>query len=112
MKPTKISSVFILTAALAAFSSGTLAANITNVQSARAVNQWQDLTSIQSTKTRAEVRSELNQAESKGTSEQQEYVDFSRKIPPNSTSRAQVKSEVGQSTAKQTLSPRDVYYGG
>lgn len=112
MKSTKFSSVIILSAALAAFSSGAFSANITNVQSGRAVNQWQDLTSIQSTKTRAEVRHELNQAESRGTSGQHEYVEFSTKSIPRTTSRAEVKSEIGQSSAIHTLNPGDVYYGG
>lgn len=112
MKSTKIFSAVMLTATLAAFSSGVSAADITNVQSPRAVNQWEDMTGIKSTKTRAEVRSELSQAPSKATSGQQEYVDFSRVKMARINCCAPQKSEITQSSAKSTLSPGDVYYGG
>ena len=112
MKSTKISSVVILTAALAAFSSGALASNITDVQSPRAVNQWQDMTGIGSTKTRAEARSELSRSQLKGTSGQQEYVDYSRVKVASGNCCAQVKSEITQSSANSVLRPGDIYYGG
>lgn len=112
MKSINLSNVIILTAAVTAFVSSAFASNITNVQSTRAVNQWQDLTSIHSTKTRAEVRYELNRAESKGISEQHEFVEFPTKSVPSTSTRAQVQSEIDQSSAKKTLSPSNIYYGG
>ncbi|WP_283444064.1 DUF4148 domain-containing protein [Noviherbaspirillum suwonense] len=112
MKPINMSSVVILTAALAAFSTGALASDVPDVQSARGVNQWQDMTGIKSTKTRAEVRSELSQGQAKGTSGQQEYVEFSKVAVPDGTSRANVKSELGKSSANTVLQPNDIYYGG
>lgn len=112
MKSIKMSSIVILSAALAIFSTGALAADISDVQSARGVNQWQDMTGIKSTKTRAEVRSELSQAQTKGTSGQQEYVEFSRNAARSGTSRADVKSELNKSSANAVLQPGDVYYGG
>lgn len=111
MKSTKIFSAVIFTAALAAFSSGVSAADITNVQSPRAVNQWEDMTSITSTKTRAEVRSELSQAQSKANSGQQEYVDFSQVKTTLGNCCAHQKSEITRSSARSPLSPGDVYYG-
>ena len=112
MKSTKFTSMIVLTAALAVFSSGAFAANITDVQSGRAVNQWQDMTGVQSTKTRAEVRSEVSQANPKDLYGQQEYIDFSKNRATVSTSRAQVKSELSKSTANTALQPGDVYFGG
>lgn len=112
MKSIKMSSVIILTAALAVFSTGALAENVPNVQSARGVNQWQDMTGIKSTKTRAEIRSELSQAQTLGTSGQHEYVEFSKNATSSGTSRANVKSELNQSSANAVLQPSDIYYGG
>lgn len=112
MKSTKISSVVIIVTALAAFTSGAFAADITNVQSGRAVNQWQDMTGIKSTNTRAEVRSELSQTQTLGTSGQHEYVEFSKNSVSNGTSRANVKSELNQSIVNTVLQPGNVYYGG
>lgn len=112
MNSIKMSGVAILTAALAVFSTGAFAADVPNVQSARGVNQWQDMTGIKSTKTRAEIRSELSQAQTKGTSGQQEYVEFSKVAVPSATSRANVKSELNQSSANAVLQPNDIYYGG
>ena len=111
MKSTKIFSAVMLTATLAVFSSGVSAADITNVQSPRAVNQWEDMTAIKSTKTRAEVRSELSQAPSKAKSGQQEYVDFSQVKMARGNCCAPQKSEITRSSAKSTLTPGDVYYG-
>lgn len=112
MKSTKISSAVILTAALAVFGSGAFAGEISNVQSARTVNQWQDMTDISSTKTRAEVRSELSQAQTSGTTGQHEYVEFSKNAASGGISRANVKSDLDQSSAHSVLQPSDVYYGG
>ncbi|WP_194712108.1 DUF4148 domain-containing protein [Noviherbaspirillum soli] len=112
MKLTNISSVAILATALAAFTSGAFATDITNVQSGRAVNQWQDMTGIKSTKTRAEVRSELSQAQTLGTSGQHEYIEFSQTAASSGTSRANVKSGLNQSSANTVLRPNDIYYGG
>lgn len=110
MKSIKISGLVILTVALSM--SGAFAADITNLQSARAVNQWQDMTGMKSTKTRAEVRSELSQAQTGGTSGQHEYVEFSKNAASSATSRASVKSELNKSSANTILQPNDVYYGG
>lgn len=112
MNTPKLSSIFVFTAALAAMTSGAFAAELTNVQSARAVNQWQDMTGIASTKTRAEVRSELKQVGSSPVRAQQEYVDFARQATSNVTTRAEVKSKIMQSSANTILQPGDVYYGG
>jgi len=112
MKSTTFSSNMVLTAALAVFSSGAFAASITDVQSGRAVNQWQDMTGVQSAKTRAEVRSEVSQANPKDLHGQQEYIDFSKNRYTIATSRAQVKSELGKSSANTALQPGDVYFGG
>lgn len=112
MNTTKFSGMIVLTAAMAVMTSGAFAAELTNVQSARAVNQWQDMTGVQSTKTRAEVRSELTQASSKQAYTQQEYVDFSRYSASNATARNKVKSEVTQSSGNTVLQPSDFYYGG
>jgi hypothetical protein len=76
------------------------------------VNQWQDMTGVQSTKTRAEVRSEVSQTNAKDLYGQQEYIDFSKNRGTVSTSRAQVKSELSKSTANTALQPGDVYFGG
>lgn len=112
MKSTKFSSMMVFAAVLAVSSSAAFAANITDVQSGRAVNQWQDMTGVQSTKTRAEVRSELNQANPNDLYGQQEYVDFSKNRSTIANSRAQVKSELGKSSANAVLQPGDVYFGG
>jgi hypothetical protein len=112
MKSTKISTVVILAAALTVFGSSAFAADITNVQSGRAVNQWEDMTGIKSMKTRAEVRSELSQAQTSGTSGQTEYIEFSKSATSSGFSRANVKSELNQSSANSILNPNDVYYGG
>lgn len=112
MNTPKFSSILVFTAAMAAMTSSAFAAELTNVQSARAVNQWQDMTGIASTKTRAEVRSELKQADSSPVRAQQEYVDFVRQPVSNVTTRAKVKSEIMQSSVNTILQPGDVYYGG
>ena len=112
MNTPKFSSILVFTAAMAAMTSSAFAAELTNVQSARAVNQWQDMTGIASTKTRAEVRSELQQADSSPVRAQQEYVDFARQPVSNVTTRAKVKSEIMQSSVNTILQPSDVYYGG
>ncbi len=97
MKSTKLLPVIMLAAALTAFTSGGFAANITNVQS---------------TKSRAEVRQALSQAYPHGTSGQQEYVDFGPSPVQSVTTRASVKAQLAQSSASMVLQPRDVYYGG
>lgn len=111
MTTTKLSSWIIAAAAVTAFSSGAFAANITDVQSSRAVNQWQDMTKFQSSKTRAEVRQEVLQGDAQGISGQHEYVEFGVSPVKNMTSRANVKSELGKSSANTVLQPNDVYYG-
>ena len=111
MNTKKFSGMIVLTAAMAVMSFGAFAAELTDVQSARAVNQWQDMTGTQSMKTRAEVRSELNQASPKQTYAQQEYVDFSKYSASNATTRDKVKSEGTQSSVNRVLQPSDVYFG-
>jgi hypothetical protein len=112
MNTPKFSSILVFTAAMAAMTSGAFATELTNVQSARAVNQWQDMTSIASIKTRAEVRSELKQAASSPVRAQQEYVDFARQPVSNVTTRAEVKTGIMQSSINTILQPGDVYFGG
>lgn len=112
MNTSKFSSILVFTAAVAAMTSSAFAAELTNVQSARAVNQWQDMTGIASTKSRAEVRSELKQAGSSPVRGQQEYVDFTRQPASNVSTRAEVKSEIMRSSVNMILQPGDVYYGG
>jgi len=112
MNTPKFFSTLVFTAATAAMTSGAFAVELTNVQSARAVNQWQDMTGIASTKTRAEVRSEVKQAGSSPVRTQQEYVDLARQPAANVTTRAEVKSEIMQSSVDTILQPGDVYYGG
>lgn len=112
MKSNKTFNTFVLAAAMAVFGSSSFAANITNVQSGRAVNQWQDMTVIPSTKTRAEVRTELNQTSQRLTSTQQEYVDFVNVRSQSITTRAAVKAELSKSTANSVLQPSDIYFGG
>jgi len=112
MTTPKFSSILVFTAAMAAMTSGAFAAELTNVQSARAVNQWQDIIGIASTKTRAEVQHELKQAGSSPVRAQQEYVDFARQPASDVTTRAEVKSKIMQSSANTMLQPSDVYYGG
>lgn len=112
MNSNKSFTTFVLATILAVFSSSSFAANITNVQSGRAVNQWQDMTAIPSNKTRAEVRTELSQTSQRLTSTQQEYVDFANFRSQNFTTRAAVKSELGKSTTNSVLQPSDIYFGG
>ena len=112
MNSAKISSVLIFATALSTFTSGVFASDITNVHSGRAVNQWQDMTGLKSTKTRAEVRSELSQAQTLGTSGQHEYVEFSKNAASSGASRVIVKSQLNQSIANIVLQPGNVYYGG
>lgn len=112
MNTPKFSSILVFTAAMAAMMSGAFAAELTNVQSARAVNQWQDMTGIALTKTRAEVQSELKQAGLSPVRAQQEHVDFTKQPASNVTTRAEVKSEIMQSSVNTILQPGDVYYGG
>ena len=112
MNTKKFSGMIVLTAAMAVMTFSAFAAELTNVQSARALNQWQDMTETQSMKTRAEVRSELNHASPKKAYAHQEYVDFSKYSASNATTRDKVKSEVTQSSVNTVLQPRDVYYGG
>ena len=112
MNTPNFSSILIFTAAMAAMTSGAFAAELTNVQSARAVNQWQDMTSIVSTKTRAEVRAKLKQAGLSPVRGQQESVDFAKQPVSNVTTRAEVKSGNMQSSFNSILQPNDVYYGG
>jgi len=112
MNTPKFSSILVFTAAMAAMTSGAFAANLTNMQSARAVIQWQDMTGNGSTRTRAEVRSELKQVGSGPLRAQQEFVDFARQPGSNVTTRAEVKSEIMQSSVNTILQPGDVYYGG
>lgn len=75
--------------------------------------EWVEFTEFVSTKTRAEVSSELKQAQADGTlaASKSEYVVFTPMIE-SARSRAEVRAEAIESAKHRSSDVKDIYFGG
>lgn len=108
MKSTKVSTVIAVTALLAAIGSSAFADD--RIVGDAGTN-WQD--HITSTKTRAEVRAELEQARAQGLLSVGEDPHYPRQpvATTGSRSRAEVRAEAAEAAKKRFSDPDPLYTG-